>query len=447
LVDLNRVRRASSPGHHRSRRRWQRVCLLAASSLLASPGLASGAVANPEVPLTASCGTVISDPLNEHPTLVLQNDVGPCSSTAITINASNVTLDLNGHTVFGNPQTVSGSTATSGFGEGAGIVLLGKRGVTITDLSAAGGGTVKQFDAGILIRRTKQKPATLNKVTKINLVDNVGHVVTGETTDFSDGIRLIGATSNTIQGNYFTQNGARAVGLDDGANSNTVKSNTITGNRSQGIGVLTFATGNALGGSIPSDGNTIKDNASSGINVSFDDANTVMQNNVIDHNGGNGARVSVASDGSVFKSNKITNNAQLGIGVAFSDNVSVEGNTVTGNGTNNPTTTADDRDGIQIQGATDPEATATNNVVKGNTVQNNARNGIMVDCMHDADTFDCVEYAQHNQVLSNTATGNGGASAGSSRFDLLDADPGNDCDSNVWSGNTFDTAFPACTTG
>lgn len=46
--------------------------------------------------------------------------------------------------------------------------------------------------------------------------------------------------------------------------------------------------------------------------------------------------------------------------------------------------------------------------------------------------------AMRNRILNNDTAFNG-------VFDLRDVNPG--CDANVWSGNTYRTAEPACTTG
>src|ERR671938_598852 len=66
---------------------------------------------------------------------ILDSDVGPCSGNGIIIGADGVSLDLNGHQVFG----------TSEFGEGAGILVFRKTGVTISN------GTVRAFDGGVVI--------------------------------------------------------------------------------------------------------------------------------------------------------------------------------------------------------------------------------------------------------------------------------------------------------
>src|ERR671915_2326466 len=66
---------------------------------------------------------------------VLDSNVGPCSGDGIIIGANNITLDLNGFTVSG----------TAAPGEGAGILLESRTGVTVRN------GTVTLFDAGVVV--------------------------------------------------------------------------------------------------------------------------------------------------------------------------------------------------------------------------------------------------------------------------------------------------------
>ncbi|MBW3645917.1 MAG: copper-binding protein, partial [Actinobacteria bacterium] len=63
----------------------------------------------------------------------LDSDVGPCPGHGLIVRADNVTLDLNGHTVF----------AANGPEETVGILLGNVSGVTVRN------GTVEGFDAGV----------------------------------------------------------------------------------------------------------------------------------------------------------------------------------------------------------------------------------------------------------------------------------------------------------
>jgi hypothetical protein len=96
-------------GHQRGKRvslnSLRRSLASATSMLLLSVGLVVGG-AGPVLAANVACGQTITV------STVLDGDVGPCA-TGITIGASNVTFDLNGHTITGNP----------GPGEGPGISL------------------------------------------------------------------------------------------------------------------------------------------------------------------------------------------------------------------------------------------------------------------------------------------------------------------------------------
>ncbi|MCA1683588.1 MAG: hypothetical protein LC708_00425, partial [Actinobacteria bacterium] len=84
---------------------------------------------------------------------VLENDVGPCENGGLVIGANNITLDLNGHQVFGRP----GPT------DGVGILLTTRTGVTVKN------GTVHNFDGGVVI-----DGGSNNRVLYITARDNIG---------------------------------------------------------------------------------------------------------------------------------------------------------------------------------------------------------------------------------------------------------------------------------
>lgn len=86
-------------------------------------------------------------------------------------------------------------------------------------------------------------------------------------------------------------------------------------------------------------------------------------------------------------------------------------------------------DGVVLFGGEPLAAGANQNLVEANTVIGNAANGIRVE-------------ARNNRIIKNRTSDNGSAALGPA-FDLYDLNEG--CDNNVWRGNTFETAFPACT--
>ena len=469
LVDSGPARRGSPRGRISSGRLGRRVCSLAALSLVTSLAFA-GSAAAAVVPLTASCGQVLTD----RNTYVLQNDVGPCSTDGIVIKNPGkgdvLTLDLNGHTIRGNPIVKDGSgKPIGGFNEGAGVRVVGSNKIVVT--SSVSGATVRDFDAGVLLAPEMIgskifRLTTNSKVEKLNVTENEGFVPFGggsddEVTDFSDGIVLVGANNNTVSNNNAFSNGSGGIRLDD-ADNNTIINNTADSNRGNGIRFLTGNNGNLV------TGNTSTNNRFSGISFSFTSPGNTVRDNVLSRNKFFGASTSFESERTTFDDNTIANNNVGGITLGSGENT-LTANAVTANGFGAAGTSKGN--GIFVGSGTDnfPRVGTT---VSGNTVQGNAGNGIRVSCTIDQDPdnfsqFGCLNYNQHNSILNNVATGNAVNGPPGTKvktgfqvvgfYDLLDsnnsdatpADPNNpptDCDNNTWKGNTFNTAYPACTT-
>ncbi len=119
----------------------------------------------------------------------LHQDVGPCSGNGITVAANNVTLNLNGHRVFGTDQS----------GEGAGVLLRHVSGVVVVN------GTVEQFDGGVVI-----EGGARNSVVRVTARDNIGSSegMSGPSeTLYGDGIAVQGSSHNRIIGNHAVNNG------------------------------------------------------------------------------------------------------------------------------------------------------------------------------------------------------------------------------------------------
>jgi parallel beta-helix repeat protein len=273
------------------------------STLLLLAGLV--AVAAPAQAANVACGQTILA------STVLDGDVGPCN-TGITIGANNVTFDLGGHTIRGNPSPAEG--------EGPGITLVGRTGVTVKN------GVVRDFDAGVYITG-----GSANTVTGMKLLDNLG---SGET-DFGDGLLIDNSSNNTVRGNQIVHNGPY-----------------------DGVGVIgASSSGNVI------DGNEIANNNLANIRHLHGDVNGTQD----DH----GVRLEPRVSGNTVTNNRVTGNGLDGISVfpRATNNV-VRNNFVFGNGFTN----LDQRKGDGI----DVFQLATNNVVQGNQVFNNAANGIFV---------------------------------------------------------------------
>ncbi len=250
---------------------------------------------------------------------VLDSNVGPCSGDGIIIGADNITLDLNGFTVFG----------TSAPNEGAGILLVGRTGVTIRN------GTVTLFDAGVAI-----VGGSGNTVTRIRAVDNFGT----RASDFGDGIGLYASSNNRIVGNVARHNGVYdgigLVGNSDnnlvesnavqdnnvessatlvedmgirvegpGAGNNTVRNNSVTGNGLDGIIVFPFAgnTNNVVQGNVTRANGFHNKAHRTGNGIVVGASNTTIEGNISQSNAASGIRVNGRNN--TIRSNTATNNA------------------------------------------------------------------------------------------------------------------------------------------
>jgi len=350
----------------------------------------------------------------------LAADVGPCRGDGIVVTADNITLDLDGHRVFGN-------AAPEARGDFAGIRLQHTTGVTVT------GGTVDHFAAGVVVQRGKT-----NAVQKIVAHDNIspceGEVNTQSPGLLGDGIVIFSSSGNRIQNNHAVHNGPfsgislvadtnhttgqlagpvpRAnlvthntvkdsmtcfgdMGIrveGPGATENVVSANTVSGSLSEGIAVHSV-----LARDISGFGVTCSDpiaNPDLPPCPLFSPANPANTDNLI-------------LDNFSFENGQGPPVAGISL-IAFPFN-------------NNP----------------------SGNVIKGNRVERNGGSGISVVA---GDLGPHMFYgATNNVIVHNTAVNNDTAHL-PDRFDLIDNSTDRPCDHNQWFGNVYGTAFPACTT-
>jgi parallel beta-helix repeat protein len=241
-------------------------------------------VAQPAFAANVSCGSTITQ------NTVLDGNVGPCS-TGIAIGANNITFDLNGFTISGNPTT----------GDGGGIVLSGRSGVTVKN------GTVTQFDAGVSVTG-----GSGNTVTNMNVLNNRGNFET----DFGDGILVFNSTGNAITNNRVRNNGPYdGIGLLV-ANNNLVDSNQITDNNQASNNTAGIRLENI--GRTPSSGNTVTNNlvtnsGTFGIEVFAGGSNNVIRNNQVVGNALDGITVFAGGNGNIIETNVTRSNGGSGI--------------------------------------------------------------------------------------------------------------------------------------
>ena len=258
------------------------VATVAASVLLVTPPAA-------EARAGVNCGQRIKH------SITLGRNLHNCRGDGLVVRASNITINLNGHTVDGR-----GRRST------AGVRIAGFHGVTVT------GGVIRQFGKGIwLVRADNDK--ILNNVV---------------TSSFDEGI-FTNETSERplIQGNRISWSGTRhhavdADGIDARGAGVSALSNTVRHSNDDGIDVNGSAT--------TIDGNNVAGSGHDGIDI--DSLGSTVQNNVSNSNGDDGIGVG-RNARSVVLSNNITNsNADLGIQPIAGTYIDGHGNRASGNG-------------------------------------------------------------------------------------------------------------------
>jgi parallel beta-helix repeat protein len=223
--------------------------------------LVYAAVAAQPAQAKVSCGDVITEDTKLHRDL-------HCSGNALEIDADDVTLDLNGHTIKGDG--------------GAGILVGGQSGVKIKN------GTVTGFNNAIVLDGTDD-----STVRQINAKDNIRGI----------GVQN-GSDHNTIERNK--TNGNSQVGIDlTESDSNRVKQNTANGN---GDGVdLNFGNSNTI-----VEENTTNGNDNDGVLVDGS-TDTTLRANHADDNGDDGIDVDASDSGTSIGDNRANDNGDLGI--------------------------------------------------------------------------------------------------------------------------------------
>ena len=260
-----------------------------------------------------SCGQTITQ------STTLDSDVGPCAGTGIRVGADNVTLDLGGRTVYG----------TQAPGEGAGILVNGRTGVTIRN------GRVILFDAGVVIQG-----GSGNTVTEVVAQDNIGT----RASDFGDGIAVFGSSNNVIRRNRVQRNGVfSGISLVGNSDNNLVDDNTVQGNNVESnpnlmddIGIRVEGPG--VNGNVVSN-NKVEGNGLDGIQVfpfAANSDNTVRGNTIRGngfhnkaHRAGNG--FVTGSRNNLIERNLVERNAASGIRINGQNNT-IRNNTARNNG-------------------------------------------------------------------------------------------------------------------
>ncbi len=342
------------------------------------PVLLALAPVGPAQAAHVGCGAVITS------NTVLDSDIGPCQSGALRITASNITLNLNGHRVFGRP----------GPGDGTGILLFRVDNVTVTN------GRVTDFDMGVAI-----EGGAANTVRNITARDNIG----SNTTNGGDGIAVLSSRNNRILNNRTINNGALS-GIGLYTNVDLAHPRSTSG----------VSSGNLI------QGNQVRDNIAS----RFGDVTTTDND---------GIRVEPNSTNNRIIGNDVVGNGLDGI-VLFvgSNNNVIRGNYVARNGLYR--TTARRGNGIGLQSLPGVNGAAFN-TIEGNVVVDNGDNGIVLRGPRGGALGAVNNVVRNNIAIRNAVLPILGPAFGPA-FDLNDDNP--DCDNNVWENNRYITVDPPC---
>jgi parallel beta-helix repeat protein len=331
--------------------------------------LVTAAPAASAAPVPVTCGESISF------SVTLSNNIGPCvGSDGLDVTASNITINLNGHTIQGN--SVHNDTNN----EYLGINLTNVSGVTVT-----GPGVVEGFDAGVSITG-----GSGNKVENLTAQNNIAHVLytgsgfTGQTglyaranCNFGDGITTYNTHDDTITSNTATGNGPFS-GISLVGNSRYID---VTKNHTYSNTVFNVE-GSPSGSSVPGNFSGISgpcgpfSAAANGPGRPDQDIGLRVEGPGAQHN-----TVSMnTSDGNLLEGIAIHGNVCPGVvpNVTFPPNVHnvVSFNTVFGNGFDPDG--AHDGIGILSQGPTGTVCIASDNTLTNNNIYSNGNDGIFV---------------------------------------------------------------------
>ncbi len=386
-----------------------------------------------------SCGQTITSDTK------LTSNVGPCPGVGLIIAADHVRLDLNGHTVTGDPQA---RTADS-----AGILFRDVSHSSVFD------GTVQQFDAGVAINGGSK-----NTVRNITARDNINYrVVTGRdvetgSCDLGDGITADNSSNNRIERNQVLHNGPfSGISLIDNSDGNRVSRNVVLNNDVVNLPPTGDSTGCGAPFSRPVQDIGIRIEGPSA------DHNRVERNQVVNsaidgitihgfvynpdppEGGGPPPPPQDPNTGNLIVRNLVADTGRDthnqdpqadGISVLRQGPSSVvgvsQGNTITRN-----TVVRSFRNGIFLGPPTQPGPIAGNTVTR-NVVRDSLVDGIVLPCSRPGPPGSpppaCVI---NSTIVGNTARGSGG-------YDGRDNNTSPPCDNNTWSMNAFQFVNQAC---
>lgn len=435
-----------------ARRSQHTVTVVSVTLLLVATLLAGAAEAD-----TVDCGDIITTDIT------LTSDVGPCPAEGLVVAADDVVLNLNGHTVSGDPSARPDQEMIGDTRDRAGILLRQVSGVTVM------GGTVTGFDAGVAIMGGGG-----NTVRKVTAHDNVNYrLTTGEDaapedvdpTDgpfcwFGDGITVFNSTGNVLEHNVLIANGPFAgVSLVGDSDDNLVARNDV---RDQDVLNQTPDGEATICGGLGSPGQPMQ-LGRRGQDVGIRIEGPGADDNQIEHNGvvrsglggvfvhGYVRDTGANNGGNVIRRNRIFDTGlrtyevdYLASGITLHHAQTTRVHVSHGNLIEQNVSSRNLAAGIYAIGPWPSAGTDQfGNTIRGNVVNHNALDGILLG-----------EGVVHTVVTGNRGHGNGWDEdrardiSETSRWENWQAVDGGDnnegCGSNVWSRNRFATVNRPC---
>lgn len=402
------------------------------------------------------CGDVISQDTT------LDSDIGPCPGVGLIVGASNITVDLGGHTVAGDPVARARGEIRPGDDtrDHPGLVLRGVTGVTVTN------GTVTGFDAGVAVMGGGG-----NTIRDVTARDNVNYrLLTGRDArpqdvdpdagpfcTFGDGITTFNSSNNRIERNLLVGNGPFAgVSLVSNSDDNVVSKNKIDDNdllNQTPEGDVTICGGLGVANQPMTTGRHVQD---IGVRVEGPGAQrNLVEANRIRRSGlmgimvhGNDTRFSPANNHSVIRKNHISETAKIG------HDLDRQGHGIYLHQPGPPfvhaphSTTIEDNNSSGNYGGgifLDSKGTLHSAVVRNNVVNHNGLDGLHVNGPGNPN-------GAPNQLLANRGHGNGdraeevnaGPDPRANYAGTDGADTSEGCVRNVWSRNRFGSVNQPC---
>ena len=411
-------------------------------------GLVLGLVAaTPAAANHLSCGQVVTASTSLHGDLFCPDGDG------LILQGNGITLNLNGFTIRGqletrqvtqltgvgdNGQFGAPYTVRYARGQFAGVQIRGTRNRLV------GPGSIRNFAAGVLIQG-----GSGNTVNRVTVEENLGPA---GTTELGDGILVWDSVGNYIIGNTVRDNGPfDGIGLLGAAGRNVVQGNLVTRNSQPEVcpdrDFFRFSTSgggivHVCGPTHPTTGPFVFMNQQNhgvkfeGLGQGAPYENTVHGNTIVD-NGNTG--IFVPSTCPDFGPGAVCD------GPVIRDNV-LSSNQINRNGFGYPTGTIGARlfegpgnGGSGITFMTGGPNPPIRHTVRGNTANENAKNGIAVLDHRPGNP------ATRSIFIGNTALRNNRLPGGGRAFNGYDGNanvtPNTPCDQNVWRNNNFGRTY------